>query len=160
MSSSLHPYSYVQNGELAYEFTTVNGDVYVAYFLDMAAYSPYFTDVYTFNFELRDSNTIPQQDGRVADTICVIMRRIFESNRNAVIITCDNTDHREQGRNRLFQQWYARFGDPSIYKIDRQYHSEDYDIYSSLLIHEQNPNREHIEAAFIQLSEHGFIPEE
>lgn len=132
----------------------------MAYFLDMAAYSPHFSDVYTFNFELRDSRFPQVQDDRVADTICTIMRRIFLNNKNAVVIICDNTDHREQGRNRLFQQWYARFADQSILKIDRKYHSEDYDIYSSLLIHEQNPNLEKIEQAFIRLAEQGFVPEE
>ena len=33
-------------------------------------------------------------------------------------------------------------------------------LHQLLRLSLQNPNREHIEAAFIQLSEYGFIPEE
>ena len=63
-------------------------------------------------------------------------------------------------RNRLFQQWYARLNNKSISKVDKQYPSEDYDIYSSLLIHLDNPDLEEITFAFNQLAETGFIPEE
>ena len=103
MSDLLHPYNYSQCDELMYEFTTIHGDVYVAYFIDMAVYSPHFNNVYTFNFESRNEVNSPQ-DERIADTICSIVGTIFEDNKNAVIIICDNTDNREQGRNRLFQQ--------------------------------------------------------
>jgi hypothetical protein len=48
----------------------------------------------------------------------------------------------------------------SISKVDKQYQSEDYDIYSSLLIHLDNPDLEEITFAFNQLAETGFIPEE
>ena len=75
------------------------------------------------------------------------------------MIVCDNTDHREKGRNRLFQQWYTRLHDTAICKVDKQYRSEYYDIYSSLLIHENNPDFDNIVRAFIRLSENGFIPE-
>jgi hypothetical protein len=100
------------------------------------------------------------QDERIADTICSIVGTIFEDNKNAVIIICDNTDNREQGRNRLFQQWYSRINNTSICKVDKQYHSEDYDIYSSLLIHADNPDLGNIVEAFVKLAEKGFIPDE
>lgn len=159
MSSSLHPYDFVERDKLTYEFTTANGIVYVAYFLDMAAYSSHFTNVYTFNFENCAGVDAPHDD-RIADTICTIVGNIFDNNRNAVIIVCDNTDHREQGRNRLFQQWYARLHNTSICKVDRKYQSEDYDIYSSLLIHVDNPDLKTIIPAFIKLTENGLIPED
>ena len=159
MSDLLHPYNYSQCNELMYEFTTIHGDVYVAYFIDMAVYSPHFNNVYTFNFESRNEVNSPQ-DERIADTICSIVGTIFEDNKNAVIIICDNTDNREQGRNRLFQQWYSRINNTSICKVDKQYHSEDYDIYSSLLIHADNPDLGNIVEAFVKLAEKGFIPDE
>lgn len=159
MLSSLHPYSYRLCGELTYEFVTSYGVEYVAYFIDMSAYSPYFTNVYTFNFESRNNVEAPQ-DERIADTICVILGSIFADNKNAVIIVCDNLDHRERGRNRLFQQWYIRLENTDICKIDKQYRSEDYDIYSSLFIHVDNPDFETIIHTFVRLSEQGFVPEE
>ena len=159
MSNSLLPYNYSQCDELTYEFTTINGDVYVAYFIDMTAYSRHFSNVYTFNFESRNEVSSPQDD-RIADTICTIVGSIFKDNRNAVIIICDNIDNREQGRNRLFQQWYSRINNTSICKVDKQYHSEDYDIYSSLLIHADNPDLGDIVKAFVKLTENGFIPED
>lgn len=158
MYDSLHPYSYKLCGELTYEFTTKAGVVYVAYFLDMTAYDDLFENVYTFNFDTRVEANIPQDD-RIADTICTIIGEIFKNNNNAVVIVCDNTDHREKGRNRLFQQWYTRLHDTAICKVDKQYRSEYYDIYSSLLIHENNPDFDNIVRAFIRLSENGFIPE-
>jgi len=130
MYDSLHPYSYKLCGELTYEFTTKAGVVYVAYFLDMTAYDDLFENVYTFNFDTRVEANIPQDD-RIADTICAIIGEIFKNNNNAVVIVCDNTDHREKGRNRLFQQWYTRLHDTAICKVDKQYRSEYYDIYSS-----------------------------
>ena len=119
-----------------------------------------FTNVYTFNFEPRTKVDDAPHDERIADTICSIIERIFVNDRNAVIIVCDSTDHHEQGRNRLFQQWYARLNNKSISKVDKQYQSEDCDIYSSLLIHLDNPDLEEITFAFNQLAETGFIPEE
>lgn len=159
MSDSLRPYDFVERDKLTYEFTTAKGITYVAYFLDMAAYSSHFTNVYTFNFDTC-AEIDASHDDRIADTICTIVGRIFANNRNAVIIVCDNTDHREHGRNRLFQQWYARLHNTSICKVDRKYQSEDYDIYSSLLIHVDNPDLKTIIPAFIKLTENGFIPEE
>ena len=159
MSDLLHPYDYKEQDKF-YEFTTARGIVYVAYFLAMAEYGPAFTNVYTFNFEPRTKVDDAPHDERIADTICSIIERIFVNDRNAVIIVCDNTDHHEQGRNRLFQQWYARLNNKSLSKVDKQYQSEDYDIYSSLLIHLDNPDLEEITFAFNQLAETGFIPEE
>ena len=94
MYDSLHPYSYKLCGELTYEFTTKAGVVYVAYFLDMTTYDDLFENVYTFNFDTRIEANIPQDD-RIADTICAIIGEIFKNNNNAVVIVCDNTDHRE-----------------------------------------------------------------
>lgn len=125
----------------------------------MATYDSHFSNVYTFNFESCGKVTSPQDD-RIADTVCTIIGTIFSNNRNAVIIVCDSTDHREIGRSRLFQQWYMRINDNSICKIDRKYHSEDYDIYSSLLILADNPDFESIIRAFIKLTDNGFIPDD
>lgn len=159
MYDSLHPYDYKLCGDLIYEFTTEAGIVYIAYFLDMSTYDSHFNHVYTFNFDSRDNVNTPQ-DNRIADTICTIVSEIFDNDSNAVIIICDNTDHREKGRNRLFQQWYDRMSNTAICKVDKQYRSEDYDIYSSLLIHENNADFDNIVRAFIRLSDNGFIPQD
>ena len=159
MSDLLHPYEYRTLDDLTYEFVTAHGAKYVAYFLDMAAYSRHFSHVYTFDFDAVNEVEVPHDD-RIADTICTIFGRIFTHHRNAVIIVCDSTDHREQGRNRLFQQWFLRINRSDIYKIDKQYHSEDYAIYTSLFIHAQNPDFLRIVEEFVHLTEHGFIPDD
>ena len=159
MSDLLHPYDYQTLNDLTYEFTTAHGVVYVAYFLDMAEYSRHFKHVYTFNFDASNEVGAPQDD-RIADTICAIFSRIFANHRNAVIIVCDSVDHREQGRNRLFQQWFLRMKSSDICKIDKQYHSDDYDIFTSLFIHTKNPDFLHIVQEFIHLTEQGFMPDD
>ena len=160
MSVLLHPYDYQTLDDLTYGFSTESGVEYVAYFLDMGAYSDHFENVYTFNFEATQCVDDAPQDPRISDTICVILGRILMQHRNAVIIVCDNLDHREQGRNRLFQSWFLRMENTEIIKIDRQYHSEEYDIFASLFIHTKNPDLELIVREFIQLTDNGFIPNE
>ena len=157
MSDSLHPYEFRSVDDLTYEFVTAHGAVYVAYFLDMGDYSPHFRNVYTFNFDTRNGSDTPQDD-RIADTIGSIFSRIFTNRRNAVIIVCDSTDHREQGRNRLFHQWFVRMKSLDIFKLDKQYHSEDYDIFASLFIHAKNPDLVEIIREFVRLTEQGFMP--
>lgn len=159
MLSSLHPYSFIKredNEFSGYEFTTDSGVVYKAYFLDMSTYAPHFESVYTFNFE-SDSPT-SGYDSRVADTICTILERLFADNKNAVIVIYDSTDDRERGRNRLFQQWYRCLGEISIEKIDRHCATPDYDIYSSLLIHQENPKRMLIIESFERLVVNALTP--
>lgn len=159
MLSSLRPYKLTKregDGFSGYEFTTDSGVVYKAYFLDMASYAPHFESVYTFNFET--DTPAAGYDGRVADTICTLLCQLFTDNRNAVVFICDNTDERERGRNRLFQQWYHYLGEISIDKIDRHCTTTDYDIYSSLLIHQENPKRALIVESFEALVANALYP--
>jgi len=102
MSALLHPYKYTVADD-TYHFVTECGIEYVAYFLDYSEYGP---DFYTFNFEKVCSS--PERSKfpglYVLDTICQILSVFFQKKTNALLIVCDSSDGREEGRRRLFSQ--------------------------------------------------------
>ena len=158
MSSLLPPYEYYLCDELKYQFVTVNHETYIAYFLDAKFYNEAFKDVYLFNFDIYGNK--PKYDERISITVCSIIRDFFKQHQNALIFICDSSDGREMGRSKLFHQWYKSFKNLPIHKIDRYCTVEGYNLYSSLLIHKENPRYEAIISGFGQWMDNGGMPEE
>lgn len=138
MSNLLHPYKYWQeNGQ--YFFDAPSGAKFVAYFLDLSSVAE---NLYTFNFDRVREKTREVVDKNVFDTICSILEGFFKNHINAIIIVCDSVDGREEARMRLFNSWFIRMAPPGFAKVDRIMRAESYRLFVSLLIWEDNPQRD------------------
>ena len=159
MSALLHPYKYtVSDGK--YSFKTESGIEYFAYFLDLSDYGP---DLYTFNFEKiddRDSVGSVKKPGRdVLDTICQILSDFFQKQTNAMLLVCDSTDGRAEGRRRLFSCKFESVNDGTFEKIDRNGRTEYYSVYSSIIFRKDNPNKDRLLEAFDIICTNALIVE-
>ena len=142
MSSSLHPYSYSLEGG-KYLFRTDSGALYTAYFLDLSSLAP---NLFTFNFDRIRDGAAGVVDNRVFDTVCSILERFFQEHRNSMLIVCDTADGREGARMRLFNSWYERIAPEGLLKVDRAGQAEIYKLFVSLLVWDDNPDRERLVA--------------
>lgn len=140
MSGSLHPYKYWKEEE-AYYFNTPSGTKYVASFLQ---YPNLSDNLYVFNFDVVTTGTLSVYNEHVRDTICVILRNFFSLHAHSLLITCDTTDGRGKCRKRLFNQWYRMFAPSGLSKIDRDGKAESYDLFVSLFIWDDNPDKEQL----------------
>ena len=138
MSSSLHPYKYWKQEE-AYYFDTPSGKRYIANFLQ---YPNLSENLYIFNFDILTSGTANVPDENVFDTICTILQEFFRAHSNAMLVTCDSTDGREAARRRLFNAWYLKLSPSGLAKIDREGKADSYNLFISLFIWEDNPNKD------------------
>ena len=92
-------------------------------------------------------------DRRIAITIAEILRRFFEVNTNAMIIVCDSTDGKELKRRKLFDRWFDHFSDDSILKYDASAPLAEYQLFISLYLNKNNPNKDLLLHAFSKLME-------
>lgn len=137
MLSSLRPYNYwEEDGQ--YHFKTPSGAIYVAYFLQL----PFAENLYTFNFDKLDSGIDGMVDNFVCDTICSILGRFFQNHQDSMLIVCDSLDGREMARKRLFESWFRLFAPKELKKIDRCGQTEGYNLVLSLLVWDDNPDKD------------------
>ncbi|OYQ42937.1 DUF6169 family protein [Flavobacterium aurantiibacter] len=147
------PYNYHFN-EIAqsYIFTTVNGIEYkVAFILDytFSAVSNIEIDhIYQLIIE-KTTDAKEPLDRNVSATICALLSTFFDNERNTILYICDDGDQRAEVRFRKFNIWYAESELTDIVtKVDNVIVSENIagsvKIYSSLLYHNENTNKETI----------------
>ena len=116
------------------------------------SFSLEFVDTYSFSIEPEDKRSHPM-DRRIAITIAEILKRFFAVNTNAMIMVCDSTDGKEFKRRKLFDRWFEHFSDDSILKYDASAPLSEYQLFISLYISKNNPNREKLLYAFSKLME-------
>jgi hypothetical protein len=139
MLSSLHPYRYwEEDGQ--YFFNTPSGAQYVAYFLEL----PFAKNLYTFNFDKLHLGTHGVVDVYVCDTICTILALFFQKHQDSMLVACDSSDGREAARMRLFESWYRRLAPEELKKIDRSGQAEEYRLFLSLFVWDDNPDKERL----------------
>jgi len=155
--SLLHPYNIILDGNMSYTFTTDEGVVYHAYFMEFSNVLTGFQSVYTFNIE-SESNEPHPIDIRISHTIVSILELFFRNIENAIIFVCDNIDGKERKRNIKFDRWYQNWRTENIEKYDATADTEDYVLYVSLLINVANPKRKEIVSAFYKLVSNNMIP--
>ena len=63
-----------------------------------------------------------------------------------MLIVCDTADGREGARMRLFNSWYERIAPDGLLKVDRMGQAEIYNLFVSLLVWDDNPDRERLVA--------------
>ena len=139
MLSSLRPYKcWEENGQ--YFFNTPSGAQYVAYFLEL----PFAKNLYTFNFDKLHTGKHGVVDVYVCDTICSILEKFFLKHHDSMLVACDSSDGREAARMRLFDSWYREMAPKELKKIDRTGVAEEYRLFLSLFVWEDNPEKERL----------------
>ena len=88
-------------------------------------------------------------NSQVAATIQAIVDLFFTNAQNAMIYICDDKDNKGEKRFNTFHRWYLNSSLVNyIIKMDNviicNSNNEDYTIYSSLLYHQDNSNKETI----------------
>ena len=153
----LHPYSYKLEDGLYYTFTTKDGIVYHAYFLSVSAFYPELPNTFTFNIEPVDSYAQAKHslDIRIQHTVVAILQEFFKNNENCMLMVCDSVDGKERKRRDMFNRWFENNKDERIEKFDASLESHDdacsYNMYVSLYICKNNPNKKQIVSAFNKL---------
>ena len=102
MATSLQPYKFYIFKPNYYSFVTTSGIEYICYFTPYAEYFKKYPSVisskfYAFNLELTDKKLKPKGiDKKIADTVITIVGDFLNSQINAVVYVCDNSEIREQ----------------------------------------------------------------
>jgi hypothetical protein len=143
-----------------FEFTTSDGTVYLCYFL---SYSEYFKNygeiagnIFSFNVDIvRGRKTGISSDERVGRTIIEIVKGFLSGLENAVVYVCDTSDGRELLRKRKFDQWFRKYDDGTIIKVNGHIAVPNFNIYNAILIHKENQKKNKFIEAFNDLNESG-----
>ena len=160
MALSLQPYLIQKIDDQTYEFNTENGLEYLCSFLSFSEYfairpdiAPYF---FSFNLELKDKKAkLPHGiDKRIADTVITIVGDFLNSQINAVVYVCDNSDGREAARSRKFLSWFDYYEHPSskIIQVSNNFEAGGLFIYTTLLVHKKNKRIKDIILAYLDLT--------
>ena len=95
--------------------------------------------------------TIHPMDVRISMTIAFILKDFFQKNENSMLMVCDNMDGKEEKRRKLFDRWYHVYNNHSLIKLDASLENEDYRLFVSMFINRENPKRNLMIQAFIEL---------
>ena len=150
-------YPFTKLSDLSFEFFTVGGQLYKAYFISysylFSDYPEFANDVFSFNLEMINGHAENQADERIGQTVVEIFSNFFKSRQNVVVYICDSSDDRHLARKRKFDLWFWKYNDGSIFKEDGIAVIADMEIYNSLLIHKQNKLADKIVNAFRTINE-------
>ena len=141
-SDSLSPYDINEEESLDYTFINRDGIKYHASFYSVEPLYPQFKNTYSFSIEPEDNKAHPI-DRRISVTIAEILRRFFSININAMIMVC----------RKLFDRWFEHFSDNTILKYDASAPLDEYQLFISLYMNRNNPNKESLLQAFSKLME-------
>lgn len=157
--SLLNPYSYSYDSHSeTYQFTTKNNITYnVVFFKDYtlnAISDDYeFKNVYQIVIE-KITDKLEPLDIRVSLTIDLIVATFFSKVENAIIYVCSSSDNKEISRVNTFNRWYDKSKNKSkIVKIDRVLKVESTILYTSLLYHNKNQEKNLLLDAFDKLND-------
>ncbi len=159
MASNLHAYPIFQVSELSYRFITNAGIEYVCSFV---TYAEYFKEhpptisskFYAFNLDLVNKKLKSKgTDKRIADTVISIVGDFLNSQINAVVYICDNSDGREVARAKKFLSWYDYYSHPShqILQVTGDLKIGELRLYTALLVHRKNKLKKQLIEAYIDL---------
>jgi hypothetical protein len=156
----LQPYKIIVVRDNYFEFKTANGAVYLCYFL---SYSEYFKNykeiagnIFSFNVDIvQGSKTGISSDERIGRTIIEIVKGFLAGLENAVVYVCDTSDGKELLRKRKFDQWFRKYDDGTIIKVNGHIAIPNFNIYNAILIHKENQKKNRFIEAFNDLNESG-----
>lgn len=79
-------------------------------------------------------------DIKIRQTIIAIIENFFELNKNVLLYICDNSDHREQARAKLFIKWFSDYNAIQHYTIrTANANVEEQGIYAAIIVDNSNP---------------------
>lgn len=150
-------YSYQRKDDYSFEFSTTQNLVYKVYFLDysfmFSGYDLLQSNVLSLNIDVISGNPdLSANDEKVGMTIALILKVFFEDNKNVAIYVCDNLDERHIARKRKFDLWFWLYNDGEFLKEDGLAVIDGAEIYSSIIIHRQNPELIQLIMAFNDLN--------
>jgi Family of unknown function (DUF6169) len=162
MALLLHAYRIFPVTELSYRFVTDAGAEYNCTFI---SYADYFKDkpqniasrFYSFNLDLVNKDIQRKGiDKRIADTVITIVGDFLNSQINAVVYVCDNSDNREAARSRKFLSWFTYTDHPSneILQIGGAFEAGGMKLYTALLVHRKNKLKKKLVEAYLDLIEY------
>ena len=132
----------VANG---YRFTTDFGIVYELTFLlypTVNISEDYF--IYMFNIE-KVKKGVTAKDDRIRITIEYVVGLFFQNNENAILVIMDTIDNKQGARLRLFKDWYQQRNlNYRVEKFEATCQTEDMQLFTMLLINENNPYKNNI----------------
>ena len=154
----LHPYEIIEEAEWSYSFKTKHDIIYHAYFIDYSPYHSQFTDVFSFIIEPESDQPHPI-DNQIAVTVIFILKQFFSVKERAMLMICDTLDGKEEKRKQLFNRWYDKYNiRHEIQKFDASAETEDYKLYVSIYINNNNENKQKLISAFYELVSNDFYP--
>lgn len=93
-------------------------------------------------------------DEKVVGSIFAIILEFFRLNLNVLLYICDNSDNREEARNRLFINWFKTFADSDRFTIcTANTNVEGQGLYAAIIIENRNPMLESIKKDFYASAE-------
>lgn len=148
-----NPYNYNFDDETqSYHFTTKNGIEYkVAFIVDhtfSAVSNIEIDNVFQLIIEKEDDG-IERYDSQVSETVKDIVASFFLNSQNSMIYICDDEDSKAETRFKVFDRWYQSSTlTDYVFKVDNVIECDSpagiTTIYSSLLYHNENINKEEI----------------
>jgi len=111
-------------------------------------------NIFSFNVEILEHKRKKIfTDERTGFTIVEIVKQFLESLENAVVYVCDTSDGQELLRKRKFDQWFRKYDDGAIIKVDGHISIPGFRIYNAILIHKDNPKKNRFIEVFNELNE-------
>ena len=151
----LSPYNYFyDNSSSTYKFSTKKGIEYSVAFLVDETLNSVTGDEITINnvYQIvidKLTDTKEPLDARVALTIDNIISAFFLSNENVLIFFCSDSDNKERKRYEAFKRWYKNSPNKKhIDKLDNIIQYDSVKVYSSLLYHNNHPQKSLLSMAF------------
>lgn len=157
-----NPYNYSFNEiTQSYHFTTKNDIEYRVAFIDDQTFSAVsgleMENIYQIIIEKVEDN-LEKFDSQIAATIQTIISSFFKNSQNAMIYICDDRDGKGNKRFNAFERWYrnCKFKE-SINKVNNiivcNTKEQNWTLYTSLLYHENNSNKDTIIEVYNTLQE-------
>jgi len=147
------PYDFISAVEgQDYQFTTQSGDKYTAWFTEFFLQTQDQNEllIYSFGFECSRNSTESSLrfDTRIKATIQNIIIEFFKKHPNdAILYICSSADGKARNRHITFSNWFNEFGN-NFTKCDSQIQYEGNDFYSSIIILNDNPQKDYLIDAF------------
>lgn len=113
-------------------------------------------NIFSLNVEIvHGRKTGISSDERIGRTIIEIVKNFLSGLENAVVYVCDTSDGRELLRKRKFDQWFRKYDDGTIIKVNGHIAIPNFNIYNAILIHKENQKKNIFIEAFNDLNESG-----
>ena len=154
----MQPYKIIVVRNDYFEFTTSAGIVYACYFLSYTEYFKEYKEIagnfFSYNVEvIKGRKTSISSDERTGRTIIEIVKNFLAGLENAVVYVCDASDGKELLRKRKFDQWFKKYDDGTIIKVDGHITAPNFNIYNAILIHKENQKKNRFIEAFNDLND-------